>query len=164
VVPAPLSPASVLPPSVVPSSSDVPPRRPHTWIAVHNDDGRLLGWMCKRETPRTKSIDAHCWCHPNAKPECKTDKSAKPGRPGTAQGRPLGFLFAWLLLGCCADCSDRELHCGAKKAGGEFACFLDYDTRLEAREWASSKPVFSDLFGFEREQWPDEGIEPKGLP
>jgi hypothetical protein len=157
-----------------PTSSAIPRRVPHTWIEVTEDDGSLLGWICMRQTATLRSLDAHCNHHSvenssdrqllgDSKLDCKCDKKASAGKPGSGTGRPLGFLIAWLRVGGNPDCLLRDDHCGdgCRQGAGKFAHHLDFETRLAARKWAEAKPELRCLFDFERQElWPGEDVEP----
>ena len=89
--------------------------------------------------------------------------------PGTwtpmrvAQGRPLGFLVAWLRLGRTA--ADKAAHGKHKKecTTPGSVLFSGADAaRTSARTWVQAQPSFAALTCKERAQWTGEGAEPEG--
>ena len=138
-------------------------RHPHPLIEIYDDDGALLGYIKKRNNGETQTLDAHCSFHKDEL-NCKTDRTVKPGMPGTAQGRPMGYLLAWLLMGRRDWCTCGEYK-KARRGAGACAADVDFDSRIRARVWGMEKPELAELFEFERQDlWPGEDIEPKKRP
>ena len=86
-----------------------------------------------------------------------TRTSAPTARAGgnLAQGRPLGLLAAWLVMGEVAE--DREAHDAS-------VAFLSADERLVAREDLLLQPNGAELAAHERPRRLEETLEPAGLP
>jgi hypothetical protein len=116
-----------------------------------------------------KRLDAHC-DHDDHKDEpknaCRFGRSYttdSTGRP-TPQGRPLGYLIAWLMLG--GTKRNRGHHCDMTKARFQTPSDLEqlsFDVRAAARAQFADKPEYAALFGLERRPRIGEGPEPQGL-
>ena len=72
-----------------------------------------------------------------------------------AQGRPLGFLYLWML--------DAANHVARTKHHRDFRA--PYDARVLARHDLAEHPDYAEFSRrHEREQREDEGDEPVGIP
>jgi hypothetical protein len=132
-------------------------------------EGQKIGFITKNDNPKAMSLDAHC-LHPNHKHRlsCAVNRTIKPppGRvtkANEAQGRPMGFLIAWLRMCGDAGCTDRDTHFKARLGKDVLARYLDRATRQACRDWALARPEFNHLFEFERRPRAGEPIEPSGL-
>lgn len=92
-------------------------------------------------------------------PPCKRDRRSTQGTR-LAQGRPLGFLVAW--LGSGIDCRDRRKHMSKEALAISHADRLAARVALEAR--AVAEPDVHALLALEREQRGGEGPEPLEVP
>ena len=105
------------------------------------------------------SLNAHC---PNAahctQGHCHTDRSLTDGRKA-GQGRPLGFLLAWLFEH--AACATKDLHQDLKKSLGQA---FGLQKRRDARDWARAQGgAYDELFGKERPRRDGEPDEPDSI-
>jgi hypothetical protein len=118
------------------------------------------------------SIDAHCNCasHAHKTNSCRVNRkatgSAKGKSPNAlAQGRPLGFLIAWLASGMGKP--NREAH---HTMSNRHSCTADdrealnLARRQASRVWANSQATLVDLLAKERGRRPDEPDEPVDWP
>lgn len=120
-------------------------------------DGRLVGELAFNHVGT--NLNAHCH-HPAhaVRGNCHTDRLVTGGRrPG--QGRPLGFLVAWLLEQGAHE--DKESHQQMKSVLGSAAGFVQ---RQQARQWLREQGTFDDLFALERPRRDAEGSEPEVCP
>ncbi len=104
------------------------------------------------------SLDAHCALHKNCKPKCAINR--------TINGRPKGYLVAWLRSGRHGSIpggpDGRAAHFQARKGQGDFAFLANGrgPERLAGRDYATDH-----LSGFpERPRRAGEPEEPPGLP
>ena len=86
--------------------------------------------------------------------KCIKTCSAFAGRK-RAQGRPLGFLSAW--LSCGSDLPSKAAH-------WDRSNWPDFATRCEHRDMLAEVPGGPDLLAQERPMEPGEAAEPDGLP
>jgi hypothetical protein len=86
--------------------------------------------------------------------QCVISRSSFAGHK-RSQGRPLGFLVAWLNLG--QDLDSRESHWD--KAG-----WPSQEVRMQHRCVLESLPGGQDILSFERELRDGEDIEPVDIP
>ena len=92
-------------------------------------------------------------CSNRSHGRCVLTRSSAPGsRP--SQGRPLGFLMAWLSLG--------EVFLN-KQEHWDRTLWPDAELRAHHRELLHRHPLGPSLLAFEREQREDEGSEPEEL-
>ena len=116
------------------------------------------------------SLDAHCerGCHYMPSNPCRVNRTCSAdhlGRP-TARGRPIGFLLAWLELGCEPDCQSRDAHArvaDARRRTPDDEARVSKERRLAARQKAMDTGRYADMFRCERPCRDGEGIEPDGL-
>ena len=96
------------------------------------------------------------FCDTHKKNKCTMQRSAEEHAKGTnsAQGRPLGFLMAWLKDGLD---NDYEHH-------HECSRFQGYDERCEGRVVLGGTPGGAALISEERPQRDGEGVEPIECP
>ncbi len=110
-------------------------------------------------------VDAHCYAHRSLDGgECKADRltlaSMASGREG--QGRPLGFLAAWLMYPHLHEgCRTKEQHYQVKAALSKAHAL---EQRMEARERLRRVLGTARLFESERPQREGEPDEPLVLP
>ena len=102
-------------------------------------------------------IVAHCTIHGDR--ECRLTRStaASGARTRAAQGRPLGFLLAWLRCGCRADFVEASHHKTMRP-------WPSYDDRSRAREEFAAEPDAALWFAVERDRRDDEAEEPEKAP
>lgn len=87
--------------------------------------------------------------------KCVRCRTANPdAKQRRAQGRPLGYLLAFLLWERDPDTPDTK--------AGHFSYKPSYEDRVRAREMFCDNPVFAPLFRLERERRPGEPAEPVG--
>ncbi len=118
---------------------------------------------------KANSLDAHCLRHKgNPTLHCVVNRTVAEGRK-QAQGRPLGFLVAWLRCACRFEHgpAGRDHHFLARLGSTKGMEFLAIGTSAErqaARAWVKHAPEMRPLV--ERERPPHEGEpeEPLGLP
>jgi hypothetical protein len=107
------------------------------------------------EKGRFQAVCGHPELHGKS---CRLTRTSAPSvRVGgnQAQGRPLGLLAAWLVVGELA--ADRAAHDASVP-------FLSADERLAAREELLSQPNGAELAAHERPMRLGEPLEPDGLP
>ena len=113
---------------------------------------QVRDWGQLRYDTRLHILSAHCRCDNHG--TCRLNRSCRVGRR-EAQGRPLGFLLAWLKA-CRAEHAvefvDRESHAllGNTAPGAlyrDHVC-IGYDERVRLRSWAKTvvelAPIFTD--------------------
>ena len=109
---------------------------------------------------RLQKLNAHCSKHKCDK--CKADRLTSahehPSRRG--QGRPIGFLIAWLLEG--EDCDTKADH--GRECKQELSGINGWEARIFAREWAKTLPGMQAIFALERPKGDDEDSEPETVP
>ena len=102
--------------------------------------------------PQNKDLFCKCSVHFDCS-KTRTTNPAKDGRTKTGQGRPLGFLSAWVCM--AGSFSTKQEHQGFKPS---------YDQRLEARLRLEGQGNFQHFANLERKRKENEGIEPKECP
>ena len=120
------------------------------------------------------SLDAHCCRHEgNPKLHCSVNRTvsgaASTGVGHAAQGRPLGFLVAWLRCACQFEAgpTGRDPHFQARLGSTGGSGFLASGASAErqaAREWVRNSPDMQALAAKERPLRDGEPEEPLGLP
>jgi hypothetical protein len=82
-------------------------------------------------------LAAHCH-HPDHGPKCRVHRTLNKSdvRSRGAQGRPAGFLLAWMK--CAGDYPTQGAHHEISKRG-MLVHSLSFEARREAREWATSR-------------------------
>ncbi|CAK0804764.1 unnamed protein product [Prorocentrum cordatum] len=133
-------------------------------------DGNPIGYILFNENSNT--FDAHCSRHGK---DCAVSKSCRAFEGDAAgsgkrlaQGRPLGFLVAWLRYGTSDLFGDgpehRKHHFDARLRRGPHALLMDGEGPLRrgSRAWVQSNPHFEPLRRAERKQRPGEAVEPPG--
>jgi hypothetical protein len=121
-----------------------------------NRDGVVPGEVVKLDVANYGSIvwyrssgDFYAYCKRPGHERCRKNKTSHKGsKPG--QGRPLGFLGAWLLSASLY--TDRDLHFH------DFVC--DFEMRRESRDMLKDCPGYAVLAAQERPAEDDEGSEP----
>jgi hypothetical protein len=121
------------------------------------DDGTAVGHLKWGE--RDQILSAHCeWrlrggadepCHGL----CRLSRTVRPNSKLLQQGRPVGFLVAWLRR--AYEYPDREAHFAARQGA-----LISRAERLEARAWAERTPHMAWPLAVERPQRPGEEAEP----
>jgi hypothetical protein len=112
---------------------------------------------------RNASIAAHCPVHGRT---CRLNRTLKAGKPGTARGRPIGSLIAWLWAASEHDsqASHMRLVNGNPKPA-EAVVQMGHAKRVECRQWAEAEPSMASALELERPQWDSElGTEPPTIP
>ena len=126
-------------------------------VDIHVEDGTYLGQLKFGEEDQVPS--AHCrWCGGGAGGEplhglCRINRTVRAGK-NVHQGRPIGFLIAWLRLAVIHE--DRQSHFDDRKGNDA----ISLGDRLAARAWTQNEPALGFFLGKEREQRPEEGVEP----
>ena len=100
-----------------------------------------------------KFFQASC-SNPAHVPKCVLSRSAEGGRK-PSQGRPLGFLVAWLCQG--VELPDKATHWNRE-------AWPDHDARLACRQGLPLVEGGVDLLLCERERREGEGEEPEAIP
>ena len=137
------------------SAKAAPGEAPGDWKRVAIED---YGWIMFEES--SGKLNAHCAKHKSEK--CKADRlsygSTNPQRSG--QGRPIGFLVAWLLES--EDCLTKKDHGAVCK---RWLSGIDgLEARIYARAYAKTIPAMARVFECERPQRDDEEEEPETVP
>ena len=103
-----------------------------------------------------RSGDFKGFCTNPAHVRCEIKRTHRAGRK-SAQGRPLGLIYAWLQGGHLPEYPTRAEH--------HSMCKPDYDERFAARLELQVMEGSADMFRHERPQLPiEEGPEPRGMP
>ncbi len=107
------------------------------------------------------SIGCHCFCH-KKEGLCRTNRKLIGNEKRSPyQGRPLGFLVAWLRS--CRELS-REKHQKLAKRGGQYdpeiAQWIPLERRQNARDWLESQPEMKFWLTLERGLRDGEPCEP----
>ena len=123
-----------------------PQRRERAEIFLLVAGGKLTYYV------KGEFFTASCDCAGHDK--CTLTRTAKAGRKAS-QGRPLGFLMAWLAMG--AACRHKAEHWNK-------ANWPNQEQRAAARESLKRQPGGEALLAMERPLGPDEAEEPEGLP
>lgn len=136
--------------------------RGEVWPAwpVHDDDGTYLG--CLKWGEQDQILCAHCLYREgeeNTGPPmhglCRANRTVKPTIGARQwQGRPIGFLIAWLRLARLHACRSKADHVAMQRD-------ISFEDRLVARHWAVSTPSMAEALMKERPQRDDEDIEPE---
>ena len=93
-------------------------------------------------------------CNNDLHGRCVMTRSARVGRR-RAQGRPLGFLTAWLAAGNSVD---------SKEDHWNRSSFPGFEARMDAREALAFLEGGQELLDRERAQEPGEATEPDAIP
>ena len=163
--PAAATAAVVAPPSPLGRSIAVPFVRKGAWRQVAFEDYGFFAFDAN-----SGRLNAHCICprHVGRHARCHTDKvtTASTRKGAEGQGRPLGFLAAWLMDSSLH--SSKEDHQASKRSLGSED---SYEKRLEARMYlrilAGRDPDVQALFAQERPATAGEdamGGEPLSVP
>jgi hypothetical protein len=120
---------------------------------VVDDGGLTLGQLVW--DPAGKQLDAHCGtaAHNAGHSRCHTDRALTTGRR-KGQGRPIGFLVAWLR---CCGCPSKSDHQQLKTDLGKLNKIHE---RRSARAWLHGRPGAAQVFGLERAVEAGENSEP----
>lgn len=134
-------------------------RRPHpTWHVDVRGDG-----LCYiKHDERLQILSAHCR-HPNHGALCRVNRTLRTRPRNDAQGKPVGFLLAWMA--CADDYADQASHhaiaAQARVAGVEA---LSFENRSSWREWARvHSPGLTELAARVEAGGAGTGEEPEGL-
>ena len=135
------------------------------WDVDAQHDGTLPYIRHYSDDRGTNQLGAHCM-HKDHGPSCRINRRVL-GNPGKlAQGRPLGFLLAWIL--CANDFpgpDGKAQHMAiAKHPNCLFDVRLNYTDRLDMRAWAADHVPDLTLacITIEHERTLGEGQEPEG--
>ena len=153
------------PPPPLPSGEDIRTLR----FRHDNPRWKVPGGYIVHNVQRD-SLDAHCEraCHYVPTNPCRVNRTYCGdylGRP-TARGRPLGFLLAWLEVGCDPDCKSRDAHsrvADARRRTPDDEALMSKERRLAARQKALDTGRYTAMFDLERPCRDGEGLEPDGL-
>lgn len=85
---------------------------------------------------------------------CRVNRTVKAHATKPWQGRPLGFLVAWLRKARLDTCDDRASH-------KDHLSLLSLQERQVARTWLINSANFNALLDFERPRFPGEAEEPE---
>ena len=124
---------------------------------------RLLGTLVFNKN--SGSLDAHCELHG---PRCRVNRTLNESATRPAQGRPLGFLLAWLFATEAGDvfACQRE-HFQSRLGKLPWSHLYTFEVRAAARDWLEADPEWAlwlDRSGCkERPMRGDEEREPHGL-
>lgn len=89
---------------------------------------------------------------------CRMTRTSRPSARKSAQGRPLGFLGAWLAASQSHD--DRDSH----RSKLWLATGISRQNRMAARAYLRQLPGGAELLACERPKAQNEESEPEGLP
>lgn len=141
---------------------------------VHDATGAPIGYITWNIG--SKSIDAHCSRHAGNRLDCAVNRTVTGSLAKTnslnrsAQGRPLGFLIAWLRCGVDFEAgpAGRDAHHAVRLAKEPYTFLADGTgcARLAARTWAMGpgRALMQPLSDVERLKRAGEPEEPRGLP
>ena len=130
-----------------------------TWLAdVRGDGHATVKW-----DPATLQLTAHCNL-PGHGRLCRLRKSIKASDTNRAQGRPGGYLLAWLAAAPRYATSADHQQMGQRKGANNREA-LRFEERLRLRQWAqeSALDLTTAFAEFERPRWAGEGPEPEGF-
>lgn len=130
---------------------------------VRDEHVTLLG--CLKWGEAGSVLSAHClWRDPSGSDDdgpvhglCRLDRTVKPSDGRPQQGRPVGFLVAWLWRSSAHP--DRASHF-ADRLGGR----ISLAERQAARAWAESAPTMAFPLSVERPRRAGEEAEPERCP
>jgi len=88
---------------------------------------------------------------------CRLTRRCTASASKPAQGRPLGYLTAWLLRGLL--CDSRDEHMDAEQRRG-----IPHTERADARQWLALQPGGANLLRLERQPRDGEGPGPELEP
>lgn len=114
--------------------------------AEYVDGGHRLAFY-----DRNRDFYATCGVHGA---RCRKTKTSNASLRNPAQGRPCGFLRAWLLR--AGDFSTADEH--------KWMCHPSFEERQSARQSLLNDPAAAALLSHERQQRSGEGPEPEGCP
>lgn len=147
-----------------PKASTKRPRGEYLRYDVRDADGVVVGQLLFNQN--ANQLDAHCSLahHAHCTRKCAIGRTVLAGNK-LAQGRPLGFLVCWLLLG--SDHDSRDSHFACRLGRGPHAPAFDHTCRQTARDLIESQPDWLDWLVAtgcqERIPNPGEPREPLGL-
>ena len=90
-----------------------------------------------------ESLAVHCSAHP----QCRLNRSVRRGKRD-CQGRPVGFLIAWMRAAERFPDQKSHLAFSRRAARGDEA--LSFERRQQDREWARQQPTLAGVFEFEK--------------
>ncbi len=166
--PPPLAPEVDPPLLSAPEANPVMPLAPkqrYVPFPVRDEQHRLLGHLVLNR--KSGSLDAHCECQMHkVDGPCHTNRSLKQNDLRPAQGRPLGFLVAWLHAG--GHSNERQDHAECRRGKGPLADWVSHEHRLRLRRGMMADPEFLAWCASEGVQeracGSDEPEEPTRLP
>ena len=94
---------------------------------------------------------------------CRTNRTTAENVARPMQGRPLGFLIAWLWAADSDRVHDFDSHQFLSRAGGRGDPLVSLEVRCRARAWLAAQPGSEFLFEAERDLNDGEGLEPLRL-
>ena len=115
------------------------------------NDGAILGEL--KIKPGTNDVFATCFCA-NHWPKCVKTKTLNSSDRRPHQGRPVGFLAAWIRDG--QSCDTASSH--------NRACIPSLASRRAARQIVTAELNFQDFASKERAVRDGEGSEPEDVP
>ena len=113
-------------------------------------DGEYLGTL--RYNARFKTLTAHCECHKEE--SCRKQRTVVAGRKA-GQGRPIGYLLAWLM--------DGKNHRNASHHGRDADSACNWEQRDRLRTRFLTLPGGCEFAQHERERAADESAEPRKI-
>lgn len=116
----------------------------------------LPGWGRISYYASKEAFEARC-CQADHGRSCAKTRTARPSASKRQQGRPLGYLAAWLMT----PCSTKDQHARVDTVDEG----LTYEQRAVVRALLREEhEEFAELEGFERDQRDDEIEEPEQCP
>ena len=103
-----------------------------------------------KHKPQAQDVFAKCPIHPN----CWKTKTLKSSTRNRNQGRPLGFLAAWVAQASDYESKDDHIH----------LCRPSFQERKAARQTLKAEANSPMFFGLERAQAAGEDSEPDACP
>ena len=140
--------------------SDVPRRPQFTGARLSHRAFRVQQFVFLRYDTNLRILAAHCNCDHGV---CRMNRTVKPGTGALVgrraeQGRPLGYLLAWLLAPhkYPVEFPDRGSHSTLAVPGGVCSghAAVSYEERCRLRAWAKTLPELQPIF--------DENLEDGG--
>lgn len=128
-------------------------------VDVFDEEDRLVGQV--KYGAAENVLTANCWFRSegHAGPDhglCRINKTCNAHAHREGQGRPLGFLVAWLWRASDPLCVDRACHYDARHD-------ISLEDRIAARGWLSARPEFAFFLEQERVLYPGEELEPENF-
>ena len=131
-----------------PLPSDIPRQPEFTGIRTAHRVFQVGAFGSLRYDTSLRILAAHCSCGCHG--VCRMNRTVKPAARRGEQGRPLGFLLAWLLAPhkYPATFPDRASHAELAVPNGTYSDHrvVSYEERCRLRAWARTLPDLEPIF------------------